>query len=100
MTESYTITVSNVWYDDERMIVKMFFLNGIPFTFDDLPIGHLYDMDLVKEANTNKSFDLEDVFNGSNYLMMEECHPCFDIINITNPEIMPDELMSYLDGEI
>ena len=100
MTESYTITVSNVWYDDERMIVKMFFLNGIPFTFDDLPIGHLYDMDLVKEANKNKSFDLEDVFNGSNYLMMEECHPCFDIINITNPEIMPDELMSYLDGEI
>ena len=32
----------------------MYFLNDIPFTFDELPDGHLYDRDLVEEANKNK----------------------------------------------
>jgi len=77
----------------------MYFLNNIPFTFDELPDGHLYDKQLVEEANKNKDFDIEDVYNGSNYLMLEQCHPCFDIIEIKNRDELPDDLIPYFDEE-
>ena len=47
---SYTVSTKHCWYNDERIIVKMYFLNDIPFTFDEMPDGHLYDKDLVEEA--------------------------------------------------
>ena len=99
MKNNFEVSSSLVWYNDEKMIVKMFFLNDIPFTFDELPIGYLWDQDLVKEANTNRSFEIEDVYRGSNYLMHEQCHPCFDMIEISNPEVLPDDLVSYFDEE-
>ena len=99
MKNVFEVSSSLVWYNDERMIVKMYFLNDIPFTFDELPIGHLWDQDLVKEANGNKSFEIDDVYRGSNYLIQEACHPCFDNIEISNPELLPDDLVSYFDEE-
>ena len=36
----------------------------IPFTFDEMPDGHLWDQDLIKEANVNRSFEVEDVYRG------------------------------------
>ena len=99
MKNTFEVSSSLVWYNDERMIVKMYFLNDIPFTFDELPVGHLWDQDLVKEANGNRSFEIEDIYKGSNYLIQEECHPCFDNIEISNPEILPDDLVSYFDEE-
>ena len=69
MKNVFEVSSSLVWYNDERMIVKIYFLNDIPFTFDELPTGHLWDQDLVKEANGNKSFEVDDVYRGSNYLI-------------------------------
>ena len=57
---SYTVTTKNCWYNDYRMIVKMFFLNDVPFTFDDLPVGYFYDREIVKEADNNKEYSVED----------------------------------------
>ena len=99
MKNTFEVSSSLVWYNDERMVVKMYFLNDIPFTFDELPVGHLWDQDLVKEANANRSFEVEDVYKGSNYLIQEQCHPCFDNIEISNPEILPEDLVSYFDEE-
>ena len=62
MKNTFEVSSSLVWYNDDRMVVKMYFLNDIPFTFDELPVGHLWDQDLVKEANGNKSFEIEDVY--------------------------------------
>ena len=56
----------------------MYFLNDIPFTFDDLPDGHLYDKDLVEEANGNAQYEMDDIYKGSQYLILEQAHPCFD----------------------
>jgi hypothetical protein len=78
---SYTIQTSYCWYDEGNIIVKMYFLENIPFTFDEMPDGHLLDQDLVKEANKNPSYEPDDVYKGSNYLMMEGMHPCFDNID-------------------
>lgn len=94
-------TASNkfCWYNNSRIIVKMYFLNNVPFTFDELPDGHLYDRDLIDIANTNPEYEIEDVYKGSNYLIMEQCHPCFDVIEILNSEILPDDLIYSVDEE-
>ena len=82
MIESFTVNSKYVWFNDGKIIVKMYFLNDVPFTFDELEDGHLYDRELVEEATKNDEYDIYDVYRGSNYLMMEECHPCFDNIKI------------------
>ena len=96
---SYTVSTKHCWYNDERMIVKMYFLNDIPFTFDEMPDGHLYDQGLIEEANKNQSYEVDDVYKGSNYLIMEEAHPCFDSVDILNPEILPEDLIGFYGDE-
>jgi len=53
MNMSYKIDTAYCWYDNASVIVKMYFINQVPFTFDELPDGHLYDQDLCKEADKN-----------------------------------------------
>jgi hypothetical protein len=96
---SYTIQTSYCWYDEGNIIVKMYFLENIPFTFDEMPDGHLLDQDLVKEANKNPSYEPDDVYKGSNYLMMEGMHPCFDNIDIKNPKNLPEDLETFYNEE-
>jgi len=47
---SYAVTTKKCWYNDYKMIVKMFFLNDVPFTFDELEDGQLYDKSIIDEA--------------------------------------------------
>ena len=95
----YTIKTSYCWYDEKNIIVKMYFLENVPFTFDEMPDGHLLDEDLVKEANKNRSYEPDDVYKGSNYLMMESMHPCFDNIDIKNPKNLPEDLETFYNEE-
>ena len=95
----YTVTTKKCWYNDYRTIVKMFFLNDVPFTFDDLPVGYFYDREIIEEADNNKEYSVEDIYKGSNYLIMEQCDPCFDDIEILNPENLPEEIQSFYNGE-
>ena len=97
--DAYTASKAYVFYNDGNIIVKMYFLNEIPFTFDELPDGHLWDRELVEEATRNQTFEVEDVYKGSGYLIAEQCHPMFDNIKIINPEILPEDLVSYFDEE-
>lgn len=94
---AYLITTKYCWYKDERIIVKMYFINEAPFTFDDLPDGYLYDKDLVEEANKNISYEVEDLYKWSNYLIDEEMHPCLFDLDLQNPEAMPDDEYFYYD---
>ena len=96
---SYTITTKHVWYNEGKVIVKMYFFEGIPFTFDEMPDGHLYDRDLVDTANKNESYEIDDVYKGSNYMIMEQMHPCFDMIEISNPQDLPPDLIPFYDEE-
>jgi hypothetical protein len=85
----YKITHAYCWYDKGIMIVKMYFINEIPFTFDELPEGHLYDKELIKEADLQKSFEPEDLYRSSFYLIDEEAHPCLFDMDLENPQDMP-----------
>ena len=96
---SYKIDTAYCWYDNGSMIVKMYFINQVPFTFDELPDGHLYDKDLVELANKERSFDPEDLYRSSFYLIDEEVHPCLFLVDFENPEDMPDEEVYYHDEE-
>ena len=96
---SYTVSTSHCWYNDQRIIVRMYFLEGVPFTFDELPDGPLYDRELLEEANKHQSLEIDDVYAGSNYLIFEQAHPCFDDISIKNPKTLPEELSPYFTKE-
>ena len=96
---SYRIDTAYCWYDNSSMIVKMYFINQVPFTFDELPDGHLYDQDLCKEADKNLAYEPEDLYRSSFYLIDEEVHPCMFPVDLENPEDMPDEVEYYHDEE-
>ena len=81
------------------MIVAMYFINEKPFTFDELPDGHLEDEDLLREADKNASFDDEDLYQNFFYLIEEELHPCFFPVELENPEELPDDLNYAIYGE-
>jgi len=92
---SYTVSTSHCWYNDQRIIVRMYFLEGVPFTFDELPDGHLYDKELIEEADKNKSYEIEDLYKYSFYLIDEEVHPMLFPVDLKNPEDMPDDDFEY-----
>ena len=96
---SYRIDHAYCWYNDGSMIVKMYFINQVPFTFDELPDGHLEDDDLKRLADKERSYEPEDLYRSSFYLIDEEAHPCMFPIELENPEDMPDELEFYYDEE-
>jgi len=96
---SYRIDTAYCWYNNCSMIVKMYFINHVPFTFDEMPDGHLEDDDLKRLADKERSFEPDDLYRSSFYLIDEEAHPCVFPIELENPEDMPDEMEYYPDEE-
>ena len=92
---SYRIDTAYCWYDNGSMIVKMYFINQVPFTFDELPDGHLYDQELCREADKNTSFEPEYLYRSSFYLIDEQAHPCLFPVELENPEDMPQDEIEY-----
>ena len=82
----YKISTKCCWFRGGSMIVKMYFINGMPFTFDELPDGHLRDADLIKEADESRTFDDADMYQYYSYLVEEELHPCLFSVELENPE--------------
>ena len=89
---SYRIDKSYCWYNNGSQIVLMYFISGVPFTFDELPEGHLYDQDLCRLADKERTFEPEDLYKTSFYLIDEEVHPCLFPVELENPEDMPPDL--------
>ena len=87
----YKLEERYVWIDEGTKIVKMYFINGVPFTFDDLPDGALYDRDLIEIANKEKTWEMDDLFKAYQYLMAEECNPLIFDLELENPELMPED---------
>ena len=87
----YRIDAAYCWYNKGSQIVRMYFINQIPFTFDELPEGSLYDFDLIEMADKERRYDPEDLYRSSFYLIEEEVHPCLFEVDLENPEDMPDE---------
>jgi len=98
---SYRIDHAYCWYNQGSMIVKMYFINHIPFTFDELPELAITDPDLIKLADQERRFEPEDLYKNSFYLIDEEAHPCFFPVELENPEDLPDDLeFEYDEGDL
>ena len=85
----YRIDARYVWYNRGTEIVLMYFINQIPFTFDDLPKTAIQDLELIHLADNERRFEPEDLYQSSYYLMMEECHPLLYELDLENPEMLP-----------
>jgi len=85
----YRIDTRYVWYNHGTEIVLMYFINQIPFTFDDLPKTAMQDLELIHLADNERRFEPDDLYQASYYLMLEECHPLMFELELENPEMLP-----------
>ena len=98
---SYKITQAYCWYNNNSMIVKMYFINEVPFTFDELPDGHLYDEELCSAADGQRSFEPEDLYKSSFYLIDEEAHPLLFEVELENPQdLPPDDYYEFMEEDL
>ena len=72
-------------------IVKLFFISGVPFTFEEEGFDP-EDPIIVAEAAVTPEFSMDDIFRWSDYLIAEECHPLlFDMEDyVENYQDVPD----------
>jgi hypothetical protein len=90
----YKITSSYNWYvaEGDRFIIKTYYINGIAFTFDELPSIAQEDPEIIEKANKGLTYDPEYFFLKSFYLIDEQAHPCLFEMDLENPEVL-DELL-------
>jgi hypothetical protein len=89
----YRIGSTYCWYelDNEDVIVKMYFINNVPFTFDELSPIVSEDPEVITIANENNKFSPEDLYRTSFYLIDEQVHPFLFPVDLENPEELPDD---------
>ena len=85
----YLIHTKYCWYDKEDKLVLMYFIQNMPFTFDELPSIAKDDPEIVEMANSERRWKEEDLYKAYQYLMTEECHPLNYELELENPELMP-----------
>jgi hypothetical protein len=85
----YRIDARYVWYNQGTQLVLMYFINGVAFTFDDTPDSFLYDKEILEIANNELSYEPEDIYRSSFYLIDEQCHPLMFDVDLENPELLP-----------
>ena len=85
----FQITYRYCWYNRGSMIVKMYFINEVPFTFDELPDESIRDEELIKLADLSLRYEPEDLYKSSFYLIDELCHPMLFEVSLENPQDLP-----------
>ena len=84
----YKISSKYCYYNNE--IVEMYFINNVPFTFEEIPQIMQDDPYVQIDASNNQEYAPEDLYRTSFYLIDEECHPCLFPVDLENPEDMPE----------
>ena len=59
----------------EKQIVLMYFIQGMPFTFDEID-DWVEDPKLIELADQEKRYSIDHVYEASNYLIQEEVILC------------------------
>lgn len=90
---NYSISSSLHWYKipNNEFIARIFFIQGVPFTFDELSEIAKTDPTAIKEANSNKRYNAEQMYLSAFYLIDEEAHPLLFELEISNPEALPQD---------
>lgn len=69
----------------------MYFIQGLPYTFDELPTLIQDHPSVQTEALQNCDYDDEDMYKWSNYLMEELMHPLMFELEYENPDLLPKD---------
>jgi len=85
----YRIDTAYCWYNKRTKIVLMYFINHVPFTFDELPDCAMQDLEVIHLADNERKFEPEDLYKSSFYLIDELCHPLMFEVELENPEMLP-----------
>ena len=87
----YRIETEYAWYDTHEgsKVILVYFIQNVPFTFDELPEIARNLPEVTQSADGNKRWSAEDMYRASMYLMMEECHPMMYELELENPELLP-----------
>lgn len=85
----YTLSQSYCFYMGQ--VVRMYFIQNIPYTFDELPQLIQDHPSVQTEALSQRDYDDEDLFKYSTYLVMEEMHPLMYEVECVNPELLPKD---------
>lgn len=75
----------------EGNVVRMYFIQSIPYTFDELPKIIQDHPSIQTEALEGIDWDLDDLYRYSSYLMEEEFHPLVFDIAIDDPQLLPQD---------
>lgn len=90
----HKITCSHNWYEttEDRFIIKTYYINSIPFTFDEILEELQDDPEIIEKANQQLTMTPEIFYLKSFYLIDEECHPFLFDLDLENPEVL-DEIL-------
>jgi len=85
----YTLSQGYRFYMGQ--VVRMYFIENVPYTFDELPLIIQEHPEIQVEAMSYRDYDDEEMYKYSNYLMMEEMHPLMYDLECLNPELLPQD---------
>ena len=73
-------------------VVDMWYIQGIPFTFEELPQAMAELDEVEEEAADATGYTMDDMYKWSDYLISEQCHPLLFTIEefIENYEEVPE----------
>ena len=91
---SYKITCSYNWYETgcDKFIIKTYYINGIPFTFDEINEFEQKNPEIISKAEEQFLMTPNEFYLKSFYLIDEQCHPCIFELDLENPEAL-DEII-------
>lgn len=72
-------------------VVRMYFIQGMPYEFDELPLIIQEHPEIQNEALQDRDYDDYDLYKADSYLMLEECHPCMFELELDDPELLPQD---------
>tara|TARA_B100000378_G_scaffold272975_1_gene265223 strand:+ start:364 stop:651 length:288 start_codon:yes stop_codon:yes gene_type:complete len=90
MSFQYELTVNYRWYDNKTTICLFYYIQGAPFTFDELPSLMQDHPEVIAEADSHEPLEPEEMWKVSNYLIQEQMHPCLFVVPVDHPELLPD----------
>ena len=98
----YKITTSYNWYEteDDKFIIKTYYINGIAFTFDELNSIDQQNPEIIQRANEHLTYDPEFFYLKSFYLIDEEAHPLLFEMDLENPQDLPDEDYEFIRQDL
>lgn len=87
----YKVTAKHVITDEEG-VVKAYFVNDIPFTFDSLEDDEKESEAVIAEAIHHPCLSIDLIHQKSAYLLEEGLHPLLSGIDLHPESVLPDML--------